>query len=391
MYSRLKRATHTFLEVSAPGDYLGRAFDWFMITLILANVAAVILETVPEYGDAYGNVFATFDAISVTIFTVEYALRIWSCTASHDKAFRYPVWGRLRFARTPLAVIDLLAFLPFYLAAFLDADLRLLRLFRLFRLLKLSRYFSALAIIGNVLKDQRRPLLGALIILLTVVIFAASLMYFIEHEKQPVVFASIPHAMYWAIITLTTVGYGDVAPVTALGRLVSGLTAIMGILMLALPTGLLVIGFTDEIRKRNFVVNWKLVSSVPLFSKLDATQVADIVSLLTPLVVPPSHMVVHYGEEADSMFFVVSGRLEVEVSPSPIQLGAGDFFGEMGLIEGGHRTASVVSLTECNLLELKADDFHRLLSVHPAIREAVDQVVAARHRLGTTASTSEHA
>jgi len=378
MSTRLKRSIHTFLELSAPGDFLGRIFDYFMISLIVANAVAVILESVEEYEIAYGAAFQAFDTFSVIIFTVEYVFRLWSCTASHAKQFQHPVWGRLRFATTPLLLIDLLAILPFYLSAFLNLDLRILRVFRLLRLLKITRYSPALAIIGSVLRQQFRPLAGTLMILLTTLVLLASLVYVAEHDAQPTKFGNIPAAMWWTIVTLTTVGYGDIIPVTVLGRLVGGITMITGVMMVALPTGIVVSGFANEIRKRDFVINWKLVSNVPLFSSLDAAQVAEIVSLLTPMVVPANHAVVRVGEPADSMYFVVSGRLEIELPPEPIWIEEGDFFGEMAIIESRRCGASVVALTECNLLELKADDFRKLRAEHPSIQEAMTRVADIR-------------
>ncbi len=286
MYQRIKRSTHTFLELSAPGDIVGSLFDYAMITLIVANAMitlivanamAIILESVDEYANAYGPYFAAFDAFSIAVFTIEYVSRLWSCTSSHDKLYQHAVWGRLRFAATPLSLIDLLAILPFYLAAFVSIDLRILRLLRVLRLLKITRYSPALGVIGSVLRQEYRPLAGSLMILLTALVLLASLIYVVEHEAQPDKFANIPAAMWWTMVTITSVGYGDIVPITLLGRLVGGLTMITGIMMVALPTGIVVSGFANEIRKRDFVINWKLVSNVPLFASLDAAQVADIV------------------------------------------------------------------------------------------------------------------
>jgi voltage-gated potassium channel len=208
----------------------------------------------------------------------------------------------------------------------------------------------------------------------------STLIYVVERDGQPQAFASIPQAMWWTMVTLTTVGYGDVVPATAFGRIIGGMTMITGILMVALPTGVVVTGFADEVRKRNFVVNWKLVSKVPLFANLDAAQIAEVVSLLTPIVVPANQAVVRVGEDASSMYFVVSGRLEVQMHPQPVYLETGDFFGEMGIIEARRRSASIIALTECNLLELKAENFHKLCKNHETIKASVDIVVEARKR-----------
>ncbi|NQV57204.1 MAG: ion transporter [Rhodospirillales bacterium] len=378
MYAHLKRATHIFLETSAPGDKAGIAFDYFMILLIIANVFAIILETVEHIFDAAPEFFFWFEIFSVAVFTIEYLLRVWAVTEDPKHGYGHPVWGRLRFMISPMAVVDLLAFLPFYLSAFLGLDLRMLRVIRLLRLLKLSRYSPALSVIGAVVVAQQRALMAALLVMLIALLFSSSILFALEREVQPDKFSSIPDAMWWAVATLTTVGYGDVTPITPLGRFVGGITMILGIGMFALPTGVIATGFADEIRKRDFVVNWKLVSGVPLFQTLDATQIAEIVSLLTPLIVPPNHAVVRVGEEADSMFFIISGRMEVELPPKPFVLEGGEFFGEMGVMAGGKRSASVVSLTECSLLELKAEDFKGLLQAHPSINESLSKVMEAR-------------
>lgn len=373
-----RHRVYAFLESSVPGDHYGYAFDAFMIALIVANVAAIVLETVQSIAASYGELFFLFEIVSVAIFTVEYLLRVWACTANTAEGFGHPIAGRIRYILTPLAIIDLLAFIPFYLSAFIGVDLRLLRLFRLLRLLKLTRYSPALAILLAVARNQGRALTAAGLVLAMALIFTSSVVYVLEREAQPEVFSSIPAAMWWALATLTTVGFGDVTPITPLGKLFGGLTMIMGIGMLALPTGVIATGFAQEIRRRDFVVNWRLVSKVPLFINLDAAQIAEIVQLLTPLVVPPNHAIVRLGEEADSMFFIVSGRVEVDVGPTPLFLEAGEFFGEIGLLENRPRIASVIALSDCQLLELKSEDLWHLLDRHPSLNDDLREIMSQR-------------
>lgn len=279
----LKRRTHEFLELSIPGDRLGFVFDRFMMVLILLNVFAIIMETVPSIQAAYGDFFFAFEIFSVVIFTVEYILRVWSCTEDRAADYAHPIMGRLKFMFSPMAIIDLIAFLPFYLGAFFAIDLRLLRIFRLLRLLKLTRYSPALIIIWAVIRNQYRALTAAFFVMLTALLFSSSIIFLFEHKVQPENFASIPHAMWWSLATLTTVGYGDVVPITIGGRIFGGLTMILAIGMLALPTGVIATGFANEIRKHEFIVTWRLVAKVPLFSELDAAQIAEIVGLLSPL------------------------------------------------------------------------------------------------------------
>ncbi len=385
--NNLKHRAHAFLELSVPGDRWGYAFDWFMVALISANVLAVILETVPALSEAYGTFFRYFDIVSVIIFTVEYVLRVWSCTADRARDYGHPIKGRIKFILSPLGIIDLLAILPFYLGFLIDADLRILRVFRLIRLLKLTRYSPALIVIGAVIKNQSKALTAALFLMLTALVLTSSIIFAAEHRVQPDKFGSIPDAMWWGIATLTTVGYGDVTPITPLGKFFGAVTMILGIGMFALPTGVIATGFANEIRKHEFIVSWRLVSRVPLFNDLDAAQIAEIVNLLNPLVVPPRHAVVRMGEPGDSMFFVISGELEVEAPGQPFKLGEGEFFGEMGLLRNTVRRADVVSLTDCQLLELTAENFWKLIDIHPDLGDRVREVMEQRLTMVDDATT----
>ena len=240
-------------EILAPaesGDAASRWFDIGLLTLIVLNVLAVILATVPEAASSCASFFRIFEVISVAIFTVEYVLRVWSCTESDD--FAAPVVGRLRYVRTPLALVDLAAILPFYLPAILPLDLRFLRavrLFRIFRIFKMGRYSESLRTVCAVLAAKKEQLLMSVFVVFVMLIVASSLMYFVEHEAQPEAFSSIPAAMWWGVSTLTTVGYGDVYPVTGLGKLIGAIVAILGIGLFALPAGILASGFAERMEK----------------------------------------------------------------------------------------------------------------------------------------------
>tara|TARA_S200000501_G_C20697808_1_gene688142 strand:- start:405 stop:917 length:513 start_codon:yes stop_codon:yes gene_type:complete len=166
---------------------------------------------------------------------------------------------------TPMAIIDLIAFLPFYLSAFFGIDLRILRLFRVLRLVKLTRYSPALNAVGATLKSQHRALTAALFVMVMALMFSSSIMYFFENEAQPEKFSSIPMAMWWGMATLTTVGFGDIYPITPIGQLFGIITMVVGIGMFALPAGIIATGFANEMEKNKFIVNWKLVSTVPFF------------------------------------------------------------------------------------------------------------------------------
>jgi len=242
------------LEVADDDDRESRNFDIFIMTLILLNVVAVILETVDSLSSRYGVFFSIFEVFSVTIFTIEYILRLWTCTViTADKGFWKTLKGRIKFALTPFALIDLMAILPFYLPMIFAVDLRFLRILRLLRfgrLFKILRYSSApVDIIRDVLKGKKTELGIALSVVIILLVFASSLMYFVEHAAQPNAFPNIPAAMWWGVATLTTVGYGDVYPITPMGKSLGAIIAMLGILMFALPTGILSSGFTEKIRE----------------------------------------------------------------------------------------------------------------------------------------------
>jgi len=243
----VKKRVFDVLNVADRGDVTSRVVDLLIMTLILLNVIAVILETVESIAVKYSTLLHAFDTFSVAVFTVEYLVRIWACTT--DPRYADPLVGRARFAMRPMILIDLLAILPFYLPAFIPMDLRAMRVLRMFRLLrvfKLARYSSAMQQLGHVLHRQKEELLVGMFVMLIMLLFASSLMYVVEHEVQPEAFGSIPEAMWWAVATLTTVGYGDVTPITAAGRLLAGAIAMIGVGMFAMPAAILAQGFAEE-------------------------------------------------------------------------------------------------------------------------------------------------
>ena len=249
-WHRLRRRIWEITDGLRTDDPAERIYEWGMSVLILSNVVAVVLGTVPEIWGRFGAEFEVFEYASIFLFTIEYLARLWACVES--PSYRRPILGRLRFALTPLALIDLLAIAPFFLTA-MDADLRFarsLRLFRVFRVAKLGRYVESLQLFGRVVVSRRQELLLTLMLAGILLISAASAMYFIEHEAQPVAFPHIPAAMWWAVTTLTTVGYGDILPITPFGRFLGSFVAVLGIGLFALPTAILGTGFLDELQRK---------------------------------------------------------------------------------------------------------------------------------------------
>jgi len=247
----IKKRIFEIIEKGRPGDRASRLFDLFLVILIVLNVAAIVLASVHSIDQALHHLFRAFEVFSVVVFSIEYGLRVW--TASLKVPARSRAGSMLRYVITPMAIVDLLAVLPFYVPFLLPVDLRflrILRLTRLLRLLKIQRYSESLQLIGKVLKEKKEELVVTIFVTFILIVFASTLMYYLESDVQPDEFPNIITAFWWAIATLTTIGYGDVYPVTGWGRLLSGIIAVLGIGLVALPTGILSSGFVEELSNR---------------------------------------------------------------------------------------------------------------------------------------------
>lgn len=245
----MKRQVFQLLEPAEEAGITGKLVEFGLIGLVLANVLAVILETVPEVGPPNAEFFEWLEDISLVVFSVEYLLRLWSCTCM--TAFQRPVVGRLRFAVQPMILVDLVAISPMFLYG-LDFDmraLRTLRLVRLLRLLKLARYFDGLAVLGRVMREKGPELLSMLFVMFLVLVLASTFMFRLENGVNPA-FSSIPAAMWWGVATLTTIGYGDIVPVTPGGKIFGACIAVLGIGMFAIPAGLLGSAFAHELNEQ---------------------------------------------------------------------------------------------------------------------------------------------
>jgi len=270
--------------------------------------------------------------------------------------------------------------LPFWLSAFVPMDLMVLRVLRLVRFLKLARFSPALSLLGRVIFAERRALMGTVVIVLGLLLLSATAMHLAERTAQPDRFGTIPDAMWWAVQTLTAVGYGDVVPVTPAGRFVGGIVMLLGLGMLALPVSILATGFVAEAHRREFVVSWGMVAHVPLFAELDARGIGEIVALLRAEIVPADTVVARYGEPADAMYFVASGEvLLLEAEPEPIVLRPGDFFGEVALLGERRRRTTAITRSQCHLLVIEAHDFRALLRRRPELGHRIKE--HARHAI----------
>lgn len=236
-----------FRRLNPEGDD-DRKVDTLIIALIAVNVVAVMLETEPAIADRYADALLINEMIATVVFSVEYVLRLYC--AHRDPAYRGRLFGRLRYALSMLAVIDLIAIAPFFLQ-FIEMDLRVaraIRLMRLVRVFKLGRYARAVRTLANSINRKKEELAISAFFSVLVLVLCSSAMYFVEHTHQPEAFRSIPSTMWWSVVTLTSVGYGDVSPVTGVGQVVGAVVCILGVFVVALPTGIIASGFLEEMR-----------------------------------------------------------------------------------------------------------------------------------------------
>lgn len=271
-----ERRRHVFEILELSGNRHGFAVfaQLLVVALILLNVVAVIVGSYAPIAQLIATELHWLEVGSIAIFTLEIVARVWLCTDDPHGHYRNPVTGRLRYLLSPQTLIDIAAIVPFFLGVALDL--------RFLRALRLTVYGAAVESLAAVFYNERRSLFGAFVVMMLLLIVASSLVYFVERAAQPEAFASIPHAMWWGLATLTTVGYGDVTPITTLGRLFGGIVTILGVGMFALPAGILASGYARELRRREFVGTWDLVAKVPLFTSLPAARIADIAAMLEP-------------------------------------------------------------------------------------------------------------
>jgi voltage-gated potassium channel len=258
----LQQACYHILAPASEVTHFKRAsrlFDFCLVVIITVNIAAMMLETVPDISQAWLVKLHIIEIISVVLFAVEYVLRVYSSasdpninsgaspTATSAKA-GLPWQKRWHYIKSPMAIIDLMAILPFFLSMFLVFDLRILRIFRVLRILKIGRYSRSIQTLVDVVRSEAHSLFAALSVLMLFTVIAATCIYYIEHNAQPEVFSSIPASLWWAVVTLTTVGYGDAVPITSLGKLFGGFITIMGICFYALPAGILSSSYTGKMQ-----------------------------------------------------------------------------------------------------------------------------------------------
>ncbi|OMI08118.1 cyclic nucleotide-binding protein [Bradyrhizobium brasilense] len=354
----------------------GLRFARVIVAIIAVDVLAAILASVPEIDAQLGWLLTTIEIAAVIAFALEYAARLWS-VVGHSLRDMTPARARLEYAFSALGVIDLLAFLPSAVALAIG-DKTALVLFGMLPFLKLVRYSTAMRSLLAALHAERRTLFGCVAILTGAVLLFASLLYAIEHRVQPDKFGTMPQAMWWAIVTLGTVGYGDVVPITPLGRTVTVVAIVVGFAMIALPVAIISTAFADEVRRRDFVVTWGMLARVPLFSHLGAADISDIMRLLRSQTIEAGEVLVRRGDAASSMYFITAGEVEIDLPSQLVRLSDGAFFGEIALLRRTSRSGTVTATRKTKLLVLDAQDFHALIERMPALAAHVRETAEAR-------------
>lgn len=373
-----RRRAHLVLDRGAGDDLSARLVHGGLVALILVNVTALVLESVPGLAAAYGRIFYWIELVSTVLFTLEYLVRLWVAPEHARYRGLSDNAARRAYILSPAALLDFLATVPLYAALLGYGDLKILLLFRLVRFFKLGRYSPGMASLGAALHAERKALAACIVILIGVMLLSATAMHFVEHDVQPDKFGTIPDAMWWAIVTLTTVGYGDAYPVSPLGKVVASLTAVMGLVMLALPVGIIATAFSQEIHRREFVVTWSMLARVPLFSGLNAAEIAEIMHALRAKTVRGGGVVLRPHEPAHSLYFVASGEVELIEPDGSRRLDEGCYFGELCLTElaaaeGGIAARATVAT---KLLVLDPADFRLLMLRHPELASHLHRLAA---------------
>ena len=358
-----------------------RVFD---AILVLVGIGSAIAATQPDLSPA--TVALCLDAVAAiwVWFILDYLARLWVAPANRDLK-DLSVWQvRREWIQSRNGLIDLGSVLPLAIglvfAAWTPSGAPLLAVLWISRF---ARYTTGLDMLWRVLARERQPVLGVFLIFVLVLLSAAVLAYHVERELQPQHFGSLSMALWWAVTTLTTTGYGDVVPMTPFGRLLGGFVMVCGITVFGLLAGILATGFSNELRRRDFLRNWDLVAQVPFLHDVGPGTIADLANMLRPREVPARTVLARRGQPGDCMYFIVQGEVEAMVKPKPHIMGVGDFFGEIALLTGGPRTATVVTLTQCRLLVLDIADFRAIAASRPELLEVIQGEADRRLGLGS--------
>ncbi len=355
------------------------------IGLILIGIAAVSIGTLDAISST-ARLWAAFLTGAVAFLSlIEYLVRLWIAPEAPHLSDIGDLKARLRWMVSWEGIIDLLAIVPALTVisggARLGADSA--AVFVLLWVLKIATHAHGVGLIARVVANERSQITAVTVLFFVTLLSAATLVHFVEGELQPTQFGSIPASLWWAIATLTTTGYGDVIPQTGIGRIIGGILMIAGICVLALLAGILANGFAEEVKRREFVRIWELVTKVPFFADLGAIAISDIVGRLRSRNYPKGSIVLRKGGPADAMYFIVSGEVEIRLS-RPVVLRDGAFFGEMALLDRRPRSADAITTCPCTLLLLNVADFYQVAAQHPTLVQTIEAEARRRQAANAT-------
>jgi len=342
---------------------------------VVFGLAAVVLGTeaqTPTMRALYLSVVAGIAGL----FALDYLATLLSPNVR--RLSRMPDASLTEWASSSDGIIGLATFLPMAVTAPFAWHPVGAPLFGALWILRLGRYSPSLSMLMRVLWRESNSVIGVLGLFAMVLLLGATLTLELENSAQPDHFDTLPHALWWALATLTTVGYGDMAPVTTLGRIVAGLVMISGIILFGLLAGILATGFSAEVRRQEFLRNWAIVASVPVFKRLGGGTIGDLAGVLRPREMPPNVAITRKGAPGSSMYFIVSGGVKVELAAGAVRLGPGHFFGERALLTGERRNATVVTTADTVLLELDIADLRMLASSHPELTKLIEDEASKR-------------
>lgn len=346
-----------------------RAYRFVLTVSVLAATLSIAVDTIPSLHDAIW-VLRVGERVAFGVLLADFLLRA-VIAARTD--------GLKQYLLSPMGLVDFIAALPLPMALVGIVERDVTTVFGVLAFLKLARYSPALEVLKDVVINERRPLAASLYLMLLLTFSISTVLYFVERGTGASGFQSIPNAMWWAIVTLSTLGYGDVVPYTALGKVLGGIAAILGFGMFALPAGILASGFAEEVKRIRAVTSWNMVAKVPLFAGLESGVISEISALLRVKRFIRNEIVIKEGDKGDAMYFILDGEVEIFGKDWRSTLGKGDFFGEIALLKDVPRTASARARSRCQCLELTAYNFKQFTAGRPELLATINEVAERRY------------
>jgi voltage-gated potassium channel len=355
---------------------LSWAYRMVEAAAVIIGVGAMIAGTEPTLPPYWDHISLVTDIFVLGFFTLDWLARLWIMPL---KVEGIPVsQARWRWLTSRASIIGLLCFVPMTFGEIIDHSQTDAPILAILWVARFAHYSKGIDMLFAVFQRERQAMSAIMLLFFSVLLAGGVLEYLAERGNDPDQFNSVGQTLWWAITTLTTTGYGDMVPKTGLGRLIAGGMMISGLIVFGLLAGVLATGFAQEMRRRDFLRNWDLVAQVPLFHDVGAGTIADLANLLRPRELPARSVVARRGAPGDCMFFIVNGEVEIQVEPKPVKLTGGDFFGEMALVTGAARNATVVTTEATRLLVLDIADFRALASEKPELLDIIHQEAERR-------------